>query len=146
MLEQTGMAQLEMALGIISKDLDRVQTSLVTYEDLMLKSERVKPELKEVVNSYRAQALELRKEMLAICHLLTTQFKASCILSARQSSFTTAEPPLPPPLPVLPVEEPAPAPVAAEAPAPEPVEEPVQESFPEDDPAAVAELDSDIPV
>lgn len=74
-MEQTGTAQLQLALECVSKDLDRVQSSLSTYEQMMLKSERVTPQLKEVVVYYRDQATGLRKEMLALCGALTSMYK-----------------------------------------------------------------------
>jgi hypothetical protein len=102
-MEQAGTAQLQLALECVSKDLDRVQSSLSTYEQMMLKSERVTPQLKEVVVYYREQVTGLRKEMLALCGALTSVYKRVPCCDKKQEPEA---PPAPCPVPPIPAELP----------------------------------------
>lgn len=78
-MDQTNTAQVQMALECVSKDLDRVQSSLSTYEQIMLKGERVTPQLKEVVVYYRDQVTGLRKVMIGLCEVLTSSCKREAV-------------------------------------------------------------------
>jgi len=102
-MDNTGSAQLQLALECVSKDLDRVQSSLSTYEQMMLKSERVTPQLKEVVVYYRDQVTGLRKEMLSLCGALTSVYKRVPCCDKKKE----VEVPAPCPVPVPPLELPS---------------------------------------
>jgi hypothetical protein len=82
-MDQTAMTQLQTALDYVSKDLDRVQDALTLYETQMLKSERVAPQLKEVVTYYRAQTTALRSEMLSLCELMAAYYRHLLLTMAR---------------------------------------------------------------
>ncbi len=103
-MEQTGNAQLQLALECVSKDLDRVQESLSTYEQIMLKGERVTPQIKEVVVYYREQVTGLRREMLALCSALTSVYKRVPCCGKKEQEPVPA--PVPVPLPPVVEEEP----------------------------------------
>jgi hypothetical protein len=121
-MEQAGTAQLQLALECVSKDLDRVQSSLSTYEQMMLKSERVTPQLKEVVVYYREQVTGLRKEMLALCGALTSVYKRVPCSDKKQEPET---PSVPCPVPVPPIPAELPPVIPAELPPVIPAELPV---------------------
>lgn len=104
-MDNTGSAQLQLALECVSKDLDRVQSSLSTYEQMMLKSERVTPQLKEVVVYYRDQVTGLRKEMLSLCGALTSVYKRVPCCDKKKEVEVPAPCPVPVP-PAIPAELP----------------------------------------
>lgn len=83
-MDQVGMTQVQLALECVSKDLDRVQASLTTYEQQLIKSERVTPQLKDVVTYYREQVTGLRKAMLGMCDLLTSLYKVDLLKRSRK--------------------------------------------------------------
>lgn len=74
-MNQLAASQIQLVLECVSKDLDRVQGLLTTYEQAMLNSERITPQLKEVVGYYRDQVTGLRKEMIGLCSLLTSMYR-----------------------------------------------------------------------
>jgi hypothetical protein len=110
-MEHTGAAQLQLALECVSKDLDRVQSSLSTYEQMMLGSDRVTPQIKDVVAYYREQVTGLRKEMLSLCGALTSVYKRVPCCEKKQE--------------IQPVPCPVPVPVPVELPPAIPAELPV---------------------
>lgn len=135
-MDQNAMAQVQSALDYVNKDLDRVQSALTTYETQMLKSERVAPQLKEVVTYYRNQTTALRKEMLSLCDLMTAYYKLQLNLKAKEEVVICQPPVIVPRLPVEP-EEPAPE-VAAE---PQNTQELVKELQPTQEPVELTPED-----
>jgi len=117
-MDNTGSAQLQLALECVSKDLDRVQSSLSTYEQMMLGSERVTPQIKDVVSYYRDQVTGLRKEMLSLCSALTSVYKRTPCCEKKHEPEVPSVPcpvPVPPAVPVeLPPAIPAELPVYVE--------------------------------
>lgn len=101
-MDQNAMAQVQSALDYVNKDLDRVQTSLSNYETMMVKGERVSPQLRELVVYYRDQTTALRKEMLSLCELMTAYYRQQLVKKAREDLTEQQIPPSPPKQEVLP--------------------------------------------
>jgi hypothetical protein len=80
-MDQNLMSQVSTALQFLSADLDRLQTILTNYETKMVDSERVTPQLKEIVASYRTQTANVRSEVLALCSLLSGSYKNRVIVT-----------------------------------------------------------------
>jgi len=80
-MDQALMSQVTTALQFLSADLDRLQSILTSYETKMLDSERVQPQLKEIVTSYRTQTANVRAEVLGMCSLLSGSYKNRVVVS-----------------------------------------------------------------
>ena len=80
-MDQNLMTQVSTALQFLSADLDRLQTILTSYETKMVDSERVTPQLKEIVANYRTQTANVRAEVLALCSLLSGSYKNRVVVT-----------------------------------------------------------------